>query len=324
MEKLRKETSPIPIISVHSVRQDYATTTMTPTTLSCSRTDLPLRCRNESAVVASPSGQVRRMRSVLDIRLGSMSAPIDLLLAVDENEDKPSDDSNNTPSPICCLPRDDGILSPASLSSPSGSRDTLTSDSDDTLSSSLMRKLVLNRGNCSDIGSTPPQTPLRSSKSCNSDDVIQYDVFGIPIPTRSNSVFTNSSNAPSSVATTITGGYESHDDVITMIDKDEINQVLLSQAVLNPDVTNDNCSVLIAESPSRLDLSALLCWILAHALVCSHCPSLCASTIHSWNTYVMCLCPCFDFISSVYGSACLCCVCFVCVCVCNQLVRILS
>lgn len=281
MEKLRKETSPIPIISVNSVRSDYATTTTTPTTLSCSRTDLPLRCRNESTVIASPSGQVRRMRSVLDIRLGSMSAPIDLLLTVDETHDKSNDDGhgdngadddqhdhhdnnsdniNNTAPSICCLPRADGILSPTSLSSPSGSRDTLTSASDETLSTSLMQKLVLNRGNCSDIGCTPPQTPIRSSKSCNSDDVTQYDVFGIPIPTRSNSVYTNCSNALSNDTMTGTMGQfdQSHDDVINMFDKDEMHHVF-STDVLNHDLPNDNCAVLIAESPSRLDLSALLC-----------------------------------------------------------------
>lgn len=67
-----------------------------------------------------------------------------------------------------------------------------------------MQQLDLNRTNSSDVGCAPSQTPSRLLKLCSSDEVIEYDVFGIPIPTRSNLVYTDSSNAFRAM-TTVTG-----------------------------------------------------------------------------------------------------------------------
>ena len=237
---------------------------------------LPLMRPNEpNAMVACANGQVRRMRSVLDMRLGALVAagmPM-------------AEEGHVSPSPmrrIRSCTSDDHLSNENSSSSSSSSSSqvphqeaavidsphSLLSPDDTAWLVAQIGQLKIEQGN--EFDDSPPRIKLAAVKQSDDDeeeeDGQQVDVFGIPIPSSSpcSSCVSLSTSLSRSVHALkdldVKEKERRHFDDITgggLSPLDELLQSTSSQ--VSHSISDPSCSVVLADSPSRLDLSALLC-----------------------------------------------------------------
>ena len=191
--------SPIQIISLPPTSPDTSTDFSKPSSFPRVTGDLPPRFGNEPAVLGCATGEVRRMRSVLDMKLGAMAVSLEADLV--------------TPEGASFFMEDDAVYSPPQTP-PSKLPHIHAIDSPDH---------------------TPP---LRSRDESHLAGM--FDVFGIAIP-RDTLAKIEREGTTEPVSCQTDDGWQF--------------QVPRSSSSLSEGA----CSVVLAESPSRLDLSALLC-----------------------------------------------------------------